>query len=294
MRTTRIPAAATTGAAAALILILITGCGSSGTSASTGSGASATAAAGASSPAAGSAASSSAASSSASSSSASSSAAGTPQELRDVRYCEVIPAVTDGDTIHSTVYNTLGYNNCPERQWKDLTEDIVNSEFGSQSSQLNGPRHWVIDQAQQPSAPAPIDGVPATFTFGGIETGIRGQLSTPVGTPLVGDQYYVVNTVQRDTVWVYLAGTLVYQLTDPDGNVYVMQSYSTQLNPSLTLDGLPTLAQSLTLPAGWQFGTQTLDEQLNLVTGGTAYVVNDNFANSYQKRTDLDTTGSTG
>jgi len=183
---------------------------------------------------------------------------------------------------------------CPERQWKDLTEDIVNSEFGSQSSQLNGPRAWVIDQAQQPSAPAPVNGVPTTFTFGGIETGIRGQLTTPVGTPLVGDQYYVVNTVRRNTVWIYLKGTLVYQLTDPDGNVYVMQSYSQQLNPALNLQELPTLAQTLSLPAGWRFTTQTLDEQLNLVTGGTAYVVNDNFANSYQKRTELDTTGPTG
>lgn len=69
---------------------------------------------------------------------------------------------------------------------------------------------------------------------------------------------------------------------------------ATQLDPSLTLDELPSLAQTLTLPAGWQFGTQTLDEQLNLATGGTAYVVNDNVANSYQKRTDLDTTGPTG
>lgn len=264
MRTTRIPATAAT----ALALILVTGCGSSGTAASTGSSASASASA--------------------------STAASAPQELRDVRYCEVIPAITNGDTIYSTVYNTLGYNNCPERQWKNLTEDIVNSEFGSQSSQLNGPRHWVIDYAQQPSAPAPVDGVPTTFTFGGIETGVRGQLTAPVGTPLVGDQHYVVNTVQRDTIWTYLAGSMIYELTDPDGNVYVMQSYSTQVNPDLDLAGLSDLAPTLSLPAGWQYGTETLDEQLNLVTGGTAYVVNDDFANSYQKRTDLDSNGPTG
>jgi hypothetical protein len=210
-----------------------------------------------------------------------------------VRYCEVIPAVTEGDTVTSTVYNTLGYNNCPERQWKDLTEDIVNQEYGSQSAQLNGPRHWVIDQAQQPAAPAPTDGAAATFTFGGIEMGMRAQLTTAVGAPVVGNQYYVVNTVDRNTVWVYLPGTTIYELTDPDGNVYVMQSYSTQLNPALTLQELPTLAQTLTLPAGWTFSTQTLTDQLNLITGGTAYVVNDNFVNSYQQRTSKDTTGPT-
>ena len=130
-----------------------------------------------------------------------------PQELSDVRYCEVIPAVTTGDPVISTVYNTLGYNNCPERQWSDLTEDTVNQEYGSQSAQLNGPRHWVIDHAQQPAAPAPTDGAASTFTFGGIEMGLRAQLTTAVGAPVVGNQYYVVNTVGRNTVWVYLKGT---------------------------------------------------------------------------------------
>ena len=280
MRNTRIPVTAAT----AIALILVAGCGSSGSAAS-----SSASAAASTSPSAG-----PSTGAPTSVSDASSTVPSSSQELRDVRYCEVIPAITDGDTIYSTVYNTLGYNNCPERQWKDLTEDIVNSEFGSQSSQLNGPRHWVIDFAQQPSAPAPVNGAPTTFTFGGIETGIRGQLATPVGTPLVGDQDYVVNTVKRNTVWTYLQGTMVYQLTDPDGNVYVMQSYSTQVNPALSLPELPTLAQTLSLPTGWTFTTQTLDQQLNLVTGGTAYVVNDDFANSYQKRTDLDTTGPTG
>ncbi len=292
MRSTRIlPTAAT-----ALALILVAGCGSSGSAASTGSSAAASTSPSISPSISPSPGPSTGAPTSASdaASAAASTVPSSSQELRDVRYCEVIPAITDGNTVYSTVYNTLGYNNCPERQWKDLTEDIVNSEFGSQSSQLNGPRHWVIDYAQQPSAPAPVNGVPTTFTFGGIETGIRGQLATPVGTPLVGNQDYVVNTVKRNTVWTYLQGTMVYQLTDPDGNVYVMQSYSTQVNPALSLPELPTLAQTLSLPTGWTFTTQTLDQQLNLVTGGTAYVVNDDFANSYQKRTDLDTTGPTG
>jgi hypothetical protein len=35
-------------------------------------------------------------------------------------------------------------------------------------------------------------------------------------------------------------------------------------------------------------------DQLNLTTGGTAYLVNDSFVNSYQQRTSQDTTGSTG
>ena len=33
---------------------------------------------------------------------------------------------------------------------------------------------------------------------------------------------------------------------------------------------------------------------MSLVTGGTVYVVTNNFVNSHRKRTDVDTTGPTG
>src|SRR5262245_20322311 len=68
-----------------------------------------------------------------------------PSELRDVRYCEVIPSVTEGDTTTTYVYNTLGSNFCPPGRWSSLTEADVNEEYGSQSAELNGPRHWVMD-----------------------------------------------------------------------------------------------------------------------------------------------------
>src|SRR5437764_29723 len=68
-----------------------------------------------------------------------------PQELRDVRYCEVIASVQSGSTVTSYIYNTLGLNDCPPGRWNALTEDEVNKEYGSQSAKLNGPRHWVID-----------------------------------------------------------------------------------------------------------------------------------------------------
>jgi hypothetical protein len=33
----------------------------------------------------------------------------------------------------------------------------------------------------------------------------------------------------------------VYLLTDPDDNVYMMQSYTTMVNPNITIDTLPEL-----------------------------------------------------
>lgn len=203
-----------------------------------------------------------------------------PSELRDVRYCEVIPSVTDGATITTSIYNTLGYNACPPVQWAALTEDKVNREFGSQSAKLNGPRHWVLDRMQASGSST----TGTTFAFGGITMGLRGTLTTPAGQPTVGDQIYVPNQVKRDTVWIYDAGKPIFELADPQGNVYVMQSYAQIADRTLTIEQLPDLAGKLALPQGWSYRTEMLGAELDLASDGLATVVNDNLYNSYQKR----------
>jgi hypothetical protein len=202
------------------------------------------------------------------------------QGLRDVRYCEVIPSVTDEGTITTYVYNTLGQNFCPPSEWSQLTEDEVNAEFGSDSAELNGPRHWVLDDIQGSGASTTGE----TFTFGGIEMNLRATLTTPAGQPTVGNQFYAPNEVARDTIFTYEAGRPIFQLTDPAGNVYVMQSYAQIADRTLTIRQLPDLATALQLPDGWSYSSETLAEDLSLNSNGLATVVNDNLYNSYQKR----------
>ena len=218
----------------------------------------------------------------------------TSQDIFDRRYCEVVPITTSGDTTTQLIYNTLGLNNCPQEQWSQLTPEIAAQEFGSQSAELNGPRHWVLDNIVQLTPPQPPTDVPQTFTFGGIETSVRAELQVPSGTAAVGTQPYSPNPVQRDTVWVYNSGRSVYQLTDPDGNVYVMQSYSQQQDPDLDLRKLDDLGSELTMPAGWSFSAEKLSDQLNLISGGTAYVIQDELLNTYQSRSNKDTSGADG
>ena len=201
--------------------------------------------------------------------------------LRDVRYCEVIPSVSQGSTTTTYVYNTLTFNFCPPQQWNTMTEDDVNQEFGSQGAQLNGPRHWVIDQL---TATGGATASGETFTFGGIEMGLRATLSTPAGQPTVGDQFYTPNSVARDTIWTYDAGKEIFTLTAPNGDVYVMQSYAQIKDPTLTIKQLSELGNKLTLPEGWTYGSQTLTEDLLLNSNGMATVVNDDYYNSYQKQ----------
>lgn len=199
-------------------------------------------------------------------------------ELRDDRYCEVIPSVAGETTVTTYVYNTIGYNDCPDGLWSQLTEAEVNREFGSRAVKLNGPRHWVMDLLVESGSSTPDE----TFIFGGIEMALRGTLITAVGQPTVGDQFYVPNQVQRETIYTYKAGQPIFVLTDSSGAEYVMQSYAQIVDRTLTYEQLPNLKARLTLPAGWDYSTRTLTQDLLMNSNGLAFVVNDDLANSYQ------------
>ena len=200
--------------------------------------------------------------------------------LRDVRYCEVIPSVAQGTMVLTSVYNTLGYNHCPPARWAALTEDEVNREFGSQIAKLNGPRHWVIDSLKASGSSQ----TGQTFTFGGIEMGLRATQTTQAGQATAGELFYTPNQVKRDTIWIYDAGKQIFELVDPQGNVYVMQSYAEIVDRTLTIQQLPDLAGKLALPPGWSYRSETLRSGLELDSNGLATIVNDNLYNTYQRR----------
>lgn len=211
--------------------------------------------------------------------------------LRDARYCEVIPTVRNGDTTTLSVYNSFGYSRCTDAELASLTEQIVNQQFGSQSAELNGPRHWVFDDVAQPGDQAndprtyQFAGIAGrTFTFGDLETGLRVELQTTVDQP-DREQPYTVREFPRNAVWTYQAGNSIHELTDPDGTTYVMESYSQELDPTLSWERLDALGDKLTLPQGWSYSSRPLAADLVLGNGGTAYLVQDNLDNTYQKNT---------
>ena len=206
-------------------------------------------------------------------------AASTQTGLRDQRYCEVIPSVTLVSTVTTYVYSTQGLNLCPAAQWDALTEAEVDQAFGSQSAQLNGPRYWMIDDLEATGSST----TGQMFTFGGIEMSLRATIVTPVGTPTVGNQFYVPNMVQRQTVFTFNAGLPIYELIDPDKNVYVMQSYAQIVDPKLSINQLPHLGHVLSLPTGWRYREKTPRHSIQLIATGVAHVINDNLANSYQQ-----------
>jgi len=200
--------------------------------------------------------------------------------LRNQRYCEVLIGKRDWLKLEVRVFNTQGLNLCPEAQWSALTKESIVKDYDASIAILNGPRYWMMDEIQ--AAGNTINDVKETF--GGIEMNLRATVKLSLLKQLMGSKNYTANEVARTTNFIYRAGSTVYELTSPAGDVYVMQSYSQIVNPALNIKDLPVLNEQLKLPAGWTYRSRVLDQDLSLVANGIAYVLQDNLSNSYQRR----------
>jgi hypothetical protein len=209
-----------------------------------------------------------------------------PRDVRDYPYGEAIPDTVGSGTLTEHVFNTLGYNTCPTNQWNTITESNISAAFNQQyngnstNATINGRRHWVMDTIVNNSVGTNAN--TNTLLVNGLWFGLQALLTVPVGAPTIGQQPYVVNTVDRYTTYTFKKERLVYELTDPSGNVYVMQSYSEQIDPTLTLANLPYIASEDQLPEGWTYQARTLPEDLVLTANGSTQIVNDHLRNTFQ------------
>lgn len=200
--------------------------------------------------------------------------------LFDQRYCEILTVERQKLKLHVTVYNTLGYNTCPEDAWRKLNAHVLARELDVGATQLNGPRHWLMDRIIGKGATAAGE----VKTFGGIEMAARAEITMPLLGAQIGKSYYQPTDVNRETVWLFAAGKPVFELTDPQGHVYMMQSYAQIVDPKLTLADLPGLGARLKLPRGWTYSTRVLTEDYRLEAKGVAHVLQDELQNTYQRR----------
>ena len=205
---------------------------------------------------------------------------GQRSDLRNARYCEVIVVTGRLNDIEGAVYNTIGLNDCPAEQWEVLDPEQLKEEFRASEIVLNGPRYFMMDEnaLAEPGEVA---------SFGGLQMRHLATVQLPAGS-LIGDnlegQPYTENTIERETQYVFRAGLPAYELVSQDGQVYVMQSYSKIVDPTLTQDDLPTLGDRLDLPEGWRYRVRELDEDFTVRTvGGLAHVIQDDLKNTYQR-----------
>jgi hypothetical protein len=194
--------------------------------------------------------------------------------IRGDRYCEVV--LSEG-WFNFAVYNSMGLNHCPQGKWDKLTTSMIKKETGASKVMLNGPRYWTMDGAKNTRMVKPEE-----KTFGGI--GMRKLAYVHLGLfdVLGGGRPYKDHQVDRNTVFTYQEGKPVYELIDPKGQVYVMQSYSVE-KAKQTPRSLSKLGAQLKLPHGWTYKTGILKKTTYLQTQNKkAVVIQDNLMNTYQ------------
>jgi len=194
--------------------------------------------------------------------------------LSGKRYGEVL-LVTPGEAgPQATVYNSYPLNDCPAELWSALDAQAIAAENGAAAALLNGPRYWLMNSIEkEPQGPQ------ITKNFGGIE---MIQQATVLLSSMNPPAPYTVNEVSRHTVFVFNAGEEVYELIDPDGQRWVMQTWSQVADPNLSRADLPGLAGRLNLPDGWSYEPRVLTEALRVDTRTRrAHVTQDDLTNSY-------------
>jgi len=190
---------------------------------------------------------------------------------RDMRYGEIFVIKETG----IEVYNTTGLNDCPAELWDALDLEAIKEQYGALSVQKNGPHFWMMD-CQELS-------LGEKASFGDLEArwAARAPLSAVQKSGASGGAPYKIYTPSKTQSMVYSAGKPVFELVDPDGNVYVLQAR----NEEFPIDSLASLGDKLTLPKGWEYRNRVLTEDLTLDLGPdqTIYAVGDDFHQYYTR-----------
>jgi hypothetical protein len=189
------------------------------------------------------------------------------------RYGEVLLVRIAESGPEATVYNTFPLNDCPAELWDRLDAKVVAAENDAVAALLNGPRYWLMSSIGKQGREAQEH-----KSFGGIEM-IR---QATVKLASMNPSPYNVNRVDRKAIFIFDAGREIYELIDPEGRRWVMQTWSQTVDRALALADLSALASRLSLPAGWRYEPRTPQTPLRVDTTNTeACVTQDDLANSY-------------
>jgi hypothetical protein len=185
-------------------------------------------------------------------------------DTRNMRFGEVLVVKQGG----VEVYNTTGLNNCPAALWDSLDLEAIARQLGALKVQKNGPHYWMMD-SQSVS-------LGEKANFGGLEARWAATLDlATVQKATTGSEPYKVFTPKKTQKMVYAMDKPVYELVDPDGNIYVLQARDDEFS----MESLAKLGERLKLPTGWQYRTRVLTEDLvfDLREDQTIYAVGDDF-----------------
>ena len=197
---------------------------------------------------------------------------------RGSRYCEIILVDTEQGQPKARVWGSQGLNDCPQERLDNLNLEQIADENNAILAVLNGPRIWLVDSVGGQT------NEPKLQVFGELLMRRLAELVLNGSQGSGGEQSpYTETTVKRNTTYRFDAGQMVYELTSPNNETYVMQSISLMEQPTLTELDLPNLETLLQLPAGWTYMARSLSEELVMIADGEATVIIDSLGNAYQK-----------
>jgi hypothetical protein len=198
----------------------------------------------------------------------------TLSDVRGKRYGEILLVRNGDDGLYAEVYNTYTLNDCPEKLWVALDLAAIASAEEALAAVANGPRYWLVDAIEKTGPPTPV-----VRDFGGILMARAAVLH--LGTEFDPSPFHR-RRVARTAMFSFAAGSVVYELTDSEGAVYIMQSWCISVDPGLTEPDLGALGDRLDLPTGWTYESRRLDRPLNVMTTTEdAVVLQDELKNSY-------------
>ena len=200
------------------------------------------------------------------------------QDMRGYRFCEVgLITGASRDEAVANIWNTTGTCVPTPEQVDALDADTIARDNGALRAWLNPVRRWMFDR---------IDVMEAgdDRTFGSITGTWMGVAGAATMTRATVDGSYEPGYIYRSNTLTFNAGSHVYLLDAPDGEVFVMQSMASPRDPAPGEGDLAHLGSRLDLPEGWGFRTEVLDQDLEVTSNpdNLAHVLQDNLHNVYQ------------
>jgi hypothetical protein len=200
-------------------------------------------------------------------------------DMRGHPFCEVgLITGTTGDNAIANIWNTTGTCEPTSEQFDALDAGTIARENEAQSAWLNPLRYWMFDRLDVREAGD-------DKSFGGI----TGTWIEVAGATLTADAIrgsYEPTYIHRSDAFTFTfnKGSEVYVLDAPDGEMFVMQSFTRRWDPTLSQGDLARLYRRLDLPAAWGFRAVVLEQDMEVTpnTDNLAHVLQDNLHNLYQ------------
>jgi hypothetical protein len=150
-------------------------------------------------------------------------------------------------------------------------------ELGVVACVLNIGRNWTMDEIDMHLG--------EVVDFQGVKMAWAGDMTSDEIMQHMGGAY-AIGKIMRNTNWIYKAGSQVCLLREPSGLVWVMQEYTKEVDPTLTMENIGEIGPKLkNLPEGWTFETKILEKDLTLDTrrtGNWASIIRDELGNTYE------------